>query len=182
MKYEAKEIKLKNGQLCILRSPTGEDAEAMLSYMRKVSNETKYMSRYEDEITTSIDEEIALLSSALNDPEIVMISVFVSGKLVANARTTVIAPQDKLRHRAELGIAILEEYCNLGLGSILLKEISETAKIAGFEQIELEVDTVNERAVNLYRKSGYELYGTRKNTFKYRDGHYSDAHLMLKRL
>ncbi len=182
MNFNAKEITLKNGQSCVLRSPTGEDAEAMLSYMRKVSVETSFMSRYEDEITTSIDEEFSLLSAALSDPEIIMISVFISDKLVANARINVVAPRDKLRHRSELGIAITEEYCNWGLGSILLKELLETAKVAGFEQIELEVDTDNERAIALYKKLGFELYGTRKNTFKYRDGHFSDAHLMLKRL
>lgn len=182
MKFEEKEMILKNGQLCILRSPTGEDAEAMLSYMRKVSTETNFMLRYEDEITTSIDEEIELLSAALNDPKIIMISVFISDKLVANARINLIFPRDKLLHRGELGIALTEEYCNLGLGFILLKELLETAKIAGFEQIELEVDTKNERAIALYKKLGFELYGTRENTFKYRDGCYSHAHLMLKRL
>ena len=51
-----------------------------------------------------------------------------------------------------------------------------------YEQLELEVVAENERAIALYNKFGFELYGTRENTFKYRDGLSRACHLMLKKL
>ena len=48
----------------------------------------------------------------------------------------------------------------------------------GYEQLELEVVSSNERGIALYKKLGFEAYGLRKKSFKYRDGHYEDEYLM----
>ena len=49
----------------------------------------------------------------------------------------------------------------------------------GLEMIELEVVCENKRAIALYEKHGFRIYGTRPHSFKYRDGSYADEHLML---
>ena len=52
----------------------------------------------------------------------------------------------------------------------------------GFEQIELEVVEGNERALHLYKKLGFEVYGTFPKNMKYKDGTYADAYWMMKKL
>lgn len=182
MKFEEKEIILKNGQICILRSPTEKDAEAMLNYLKQTSSETYFMARYEDEITLTVDAEKEILTAILSDPERIMISAYIDGKLIANCGFSRIAPFERAKHRAEFGMSIIKEFWNVGIGSLLLSTLIESAKIAGYEQLELEVVAENERAVTLYEKFGFELFGTRKNTFKFRDGNYCACHLMLKNL
>ena len=182
MIYTEKTILLKNGQLCTLRSADGGDAQEMLDFIRQVSGETAFLTRYEDEVTMTVNDEAEFLASRLVSPREIMISAYIDGKLAANAGIDSLPPRDRLRHRAEMGISVLKEFWGLGLGSILMEAIIESAKAAGYEQLELEVVAENERGLTLYRKFGFELYGTRENTFKYRDGTSSACHLMLKKL
>ena len=182
MIYGEKTITLKNGQKCLLRSPTAEDTEGMIAYLRQTSGETPYMARYEDEVTMTADKEGRFLSEILDDPKIIMIAAFIDGRLIANAGLSRVSLREKHHHRAEFGISIVKEYWNQGLGSALLAAIIESAKSAGYEQLELDVVAENERAVALYKKFGFETYGTRERSFKLRDGSYSSEYLMLKKL
>ncbi len=182
MRFKEKTITLKNGQTCLLRSPEERDAEAMLDYLRQTSAETDFMLRYEDEITLTPDDERKSLSDILDDPKRIMIAAFIDGKLVANTGLNPFGQTDRVRHRAEFGISIIKEYWGQGIGSALLSELIAAAKQAGYEQLELEVVTQNERGIALYKKLGFETFGTREHTFKYRDGRYCACHLMLRRL
>ena len=56
------------------------------------------------------------------------------------------------------------------------------AKQAGYEQVELEVISDNVGAIALYKKLGFEKYGSFPNNMKYQDGKYADADWMMKRL
>lgn len=88
----------------------------------------------------------------------------------------------RYRHRCSVAIALYQEYCGLGIGKQMLKEILQTAKQLGYEQAELEVVTDNRRAVALYQSLGFEIYGTQPHSMKYKDGSYVDEYLMVKRL
>lgn len=55
----------------------------------------------------------------------------------------------------ELSMAITEDYRNQGFGSRLIEKLFEKLKASGFEKVSLSVDKQN-RAVNLYRKCGFE--------------------------
>ena len=182
MKYEEKTLTLKNGQSCTLRIASSDDAQEMIDFIRQVSGETVFMTRYEDEVTMTIAEEKEFLAARLNSPKEIMISAYIDGRLAANAGIDGLPQRDRLKHRAEMGISVLKEFWGLGLGSVLMEALIEAAKEAGYEQLELEVVAENVRAIALYRKLGFELYGTRENTFKYRDGTSCTCHLMLKRL
>ena len=182
MRYAKKIITLKDGRSCALRSQTAEDAEGVLAYLRQTSVETNFVTRYLDEVTMTIEEEAEFLTAQLDDPREVMVAAFVGGGLVACAGINKIAPREKYNHRAEFGISIIREFWNLGLGSALLTEIIAAAKAAGYEQLELEVVAENVRAIALYEKFGFETYGTRENSVKFRDGGYGAYRLMLKKL
>ena len=56
----------------------------------------------------------------------------------------------------------------------------EHARQSGFEQIELEVVSTNRRAIGLYVKYDFQVYGTRPHGIKYPDGSYADDYLMRK--
>ena len=52
----------------------------------------------------------------------------------------------------------------------------------GYEQIELTVESKNMRAINLYLRKGFTVYGTRPHGMKYADGSYDNDYLMIKML
>jgi ribosomal protein S18 acetylase RimI-like enzyme len=182
MIFEEKTITLKNGETCVLRSPEIGEAEVLLDYLKKATAETDYLLFYPDEVTITIEDEINYIKNMREAQRGVMICAFIGNKLVGNTRLASIGEKYKISHRATFGIAILKEAWNLGIGSTLITEILKIAKDKGFELVELEVASPNHKAIELYKKFGFEIYGTRENGFKFKDGTYCDEYLMLKRI
>ncbi|WP_449536313.1 N-acetyltransferase family protein [Ferdinandcohnia sp. Marseille-Q9671] len=59
----------------------------------------------------------------------------------------------------ELGIAVMKKGRGKGIGTLLMKKLIETASNDGFSSISLSVDPNNTRAVQLYKKLGFEQCG-----------------------
>ena len=182
MKYEARELTLKNGARLILRSPAPEDAEALLDYLRRVAGETYFLMAYPDEPGKTLAEEREFLERALASKRQLMLSAFDGARVVGNCSFNEISPREKARHRAGLGIAVTREFWGCGLGRALLREAAARAKDAGYEQLELGVYADNERALRLYESEGYALCGRIPNAFRLRDGSYRDELMMAKAL
>ena len=182
MNIQEKTILLKSGEICTLRSPTSSDAGAMLEYLRQTSEETDFMLRCSDEVTLSEEEEIGYLESVAASPRSLMLAAFVNGRLLGACGIYPLGERRKIRHRATFGIALKREAWGRGIAAAMIAETAAYAKEMGYEQIELEVVSVNERAIRLYKKCGFEYYGTRQNAFKLQDGSYYAENLMMKRL
>lgn len=182
MELKEKKIKLKDGTECVLRSPDEHDAEKMVEYLKIVSEETHFLIRYAEEIDITIDKEIEILKDKLNSNQNMMIGAFINDELAGNAGISCVRDFIKLKHRATFGISIKQKYWNNGIGNALIKEIIEQAKQIGYEQIELGVFSDNEKAIALYKKHGFEVWGSTKNAFKLKDGTYLDEITMGRML
>ena len=174
MKFNQKEIMLKDGRKCILRSPEKNDAAAMLEYLKHTSAETHFMVRYPEEITACIESEELCLQDILDHPHNIMIAAFVDGELAGNTGINIVRDHIKMRHRSCLGISIKEAYWHNGVGTALLSEGIAFAKRQGYEQLELGVFEDNTRAHALYRHLGFEDWGISRRAFKLKDGTYRD--------
>lgn len=182
MIYESKTVTLKNGKSCLLRSPMPEDAETLLRYLRQTSGETRNMLRNETEIKMTVEEETAYLRSVGKDPAACMVSAWIDGDLAGNAGINPVMRFAKIRHRADFGIAIKKKYWHMGIGAALLAACIAAARDMGYEQVELEAVADNARAIALYERFGFVIYGRRPNGSKFRDGSYADDILMLLQL
>jgi ribosomal protein S18 acetylase RimI-like enzyme len=181
MKFR-KTVSLKDSRECLLRNPEVGDAGAILRHLIQTSGETGFMARYADEIVLTEEQERAYLAQLESDPKAGMVSAVVDQSIVANAGFNPVATLEKYCHRAEFGMSVQKNYWGMGIGSALLAAVIETARQAGYEQMELEVVPENERAVRLYQKFGFRIYGTREKSFRYRDGSYASEYLMLLQL
>lgn len=179
---QEKRIQLRTGNLLTLRQVRPEDASAMLDYLKITAAETHFMVRLPDEVTFSMEEEQALLADCLSSERRIMLAAFDGDHIVGNVAISPIGERYKVRHRANLGIAIVQEYCNCGLGSILMEEGIAFAKHAGYEQLELGVFADNERAIYLYHKFGFQDIGKIPRAFHLPDGSYIDEIQMVKSL
>ena len=77
-------------------------------------------------------------------------------------------------------IAVLPDFRRQGIASGLLKVVDEFSVIQGCERGELEVNTSNTPAVELYKKCGYEIEGTRVNFYRRTRYTTRDAFTMVK--
>lgn len=179
MFIKPKNLLLSNGQTLTLRSPVITDAGAVLELMRITSEETHFMSRYPEEIKMTEEMEAQLLKEVQEDQDNFMIAAFIEGELAGNAGVQRVDNRLKYRHRGEFGICIKAKYWNLGLGTLILKEVRKTAESTGFDQIELGVFSDNTRAVHLYEKMGFEKTGTVPRAYKLKDGRYCDEIQMV---
>jgi L-phenylalanine/L-methionine N-acetyltransferase len=85
--------------------------------------------------------------------------------------------QEVFKHKAELGISVHDDYQNLGIGTALLNHMIAIAKMKELKKVWLIVNTKNDRAIYLYKKTGFEIEGTlRKET--HLNGTYRDEYRM----
>ena len=109
MYFAPKEIILKDGRTAVLRSPLPADAAAALDFMKRTASETPYLLRSPEECTLTLQEEEKFLSRFPDDPNALMILCFVDGVLAGNCQV-VRKTKLKNRHRASIGIALLQDY------------------------------------------------------------------------
>lgn len=182
MRFEEREILLKDGRKCILKPNSSEYAGQMLEYLKATPGETDFLLRYPDEVKWTLEEEQKILDDLRDNPYAVMMVAIVDGKVAGNAGVNGIGYQRKLRHRCSLAIALYKEFWGLGIGSAMLDYLTELAKQVGWKQIDLEVVEGNERALATYKKCGFVETGIRHRALIFDDGTYRDEILMYKEL
>ena len=182
MVYSAETRTLRDGREFIIRSAEPEDAACMLQYMKIMLGETPFLLRTPEEFNYTPEEEARILAGRKNDPRSLMLVAEIEGQIVASADVCSYGAKSRVQHRAELGISVRKDYWHQGIGSALMERLISFAKQTGFEQIELTVESKNQRALRLYHQNGFIIYGTRPHGMKYPDGSYDHDYLMIKML
>lgn len=170
-----------NGKELLLRNATEDDAQMLLDYLKVTCGETRFLLKEPEEITLTLEQEKEFIRKGLESDTNLMLLGFLDGEYVGNCS---LMGKNLIRqkHRSSIGIALYQKFTGMGIGSIMLDKLFEVAREKGYEQIELEVVANNERAIHLYKKKGFEIYGTYKDTMKYPDGTYADEYWMMKKL
>ena len=182
MRFEAKTFKDKNGREFVLRNAEESDAETLIAYLKTTSEETTYLIREPEEITLSKEQERTFIRSKIEDERELLLLAFVDGRHAGNCSLMSMGSYERYRHRCDIAIALYREFWGCGIGRTMLETVLDMAKKTGYEQAELEVIAQNEAAVALYEKLGFQKYGTFPDNMKYKDGSYTDAFWMMKKL
>lgn len=169
MRYE-KEIRLKDGTTCLLRGATEKDVAEVLAVFNRTHAETDYLLTYPEENSLTAEQEAEFLKTQAESPNAIEIAAFVDGKIVGSAGIEPIGSKEKVRHRADFGIAVEKAFWGRGIGKALTLACIECAKQAGFLQLELEVVAENASAVKLYESAGFREYGRNPRGFRSRRG------------
>ena len=183
MVFREKVFRLKDGRDALLRSPTEADAEEMLRFIVKASGETDFLMRYPEEWADfSLEEEKAFIDDDYRNPNGLMISCVVDGRIAGNCQISFRTGM-KDRHRASVAIALLREFWNLGIGTKMFEEMFRTAEErGGVRQIELDFIEGNSRARALYEKMGFRITGVRPDAIRRKDGTFANEYMMVKKL
>jgi len=172
MKLTPQTAVLRDGRACLLRSPDAEDWETMIDLLRVTAAETPYLIRYPEEIDMVPEQEQAYLRAQAESPRSIMICAFDGARALGSCGINPVGERIKLRHRCSIGIALRRECWGAGLGGQLFRIGLEQARALGFEQIELGVFEPNERAIALYKKCGFEVWGATPRAARLKGGSY----------
>jgi RimJ/RimL family protein N-acetyltransferase len=183
MIVEKKEIILKDGRKAILRSARDEDIPGMLEYLYISAGETDFILRYPEECGKYTAEGEKELFDRVNasDNE-AMIVCLVDGKVAGNCQI-VWKTGIKTRHRAQVAIALLKEFWNLGIGTAMFTEMIDIARSnPDIIQMELEFIEGNTRARALYEKMGFRITGVKPNAIRLKDGTLLNEYQMVRKM
>ncbi|MBR4888117.1 MAG: GNAT family N-acetyltransferase, partial [Clostridia bacterium] len=129
---------------------------------------------------TAEDEKALFERVNASDSEAMLVCL-VDGKVAGNCQIAW-KKSIKTRHRAAVAIALLREYWNLGIGTAMFRELIDTARKNGVEQLELEFVEGNERGKALYEKMGFVVVGEKPDAYRLKDGSSRKEISMIKRL
>ena len=175
------EFTLKDGRKAMIRCAREEDIPGLLEYLYVTACETDFLLRYPEECgkyTTEGEKRfIDNMNSADNQAMLVCI---VEGRLVGNCQITW-TKSIKTRHRASIGIALMKDYWNLGIGTKFFEELTRIAEAnPDIIQLELEFIEGNTRARALYEKMGFRITGLKPNAIRLKDGTLLNEYSMVK--
>jgi putative acetyltransferase len=86
-------------------------------------------------------------------------------------------PQEVVKHKAELGITVHDDYQDMGIGTVLLNHMIDVARMKGLKKVWLQVSSNNTRAIYLYKKAGFEIEG-KLSKESYVNGKYRNEYRM----
>lgn len=163
-----------------VRQLEAKDAKQVLEYICTVGGETDNLLFGREGLGISVDEEMRILSQYLVHPVSMLLGCFIGEKLVAVANISV-KERQRIRHIASLGISVIREYWNQGIGTYLMKYmIDYSRENEQIEVIELEVRSDNYRAVELYKSLGFKVIGTMPKAIKIGNSYHENLMMILE--
>ena len=171
--------RLKDGRNVFIREAFVEDAERLHEFYEKVTSQTPYLITKPEEVLDVYSERQLIKMYSSMDNRLYLVAFYAANvvgmlKLAGNRRK-------RVKHVAELSIAVLEDFQGVGLGSTLMKLSLEWARLHGIKRVELTVIEENRRAIRLYEKFGFQVEG-RLKSYARLDERFVDALLMAKLL
>ena len=174
MKYD-KMITLKNGKRCHLRNGVESDGQAVVDIFNLTHGQTEFLLSYQDENSFEATKEGKFLKEKMESENEIMILAVVDDVVVGTAGIEAVGRKYKVRHRAEFGISVAQEFWGLGIGRALMNACIECARNAGYVQLELNVVAENVRAISMYKSAGFVEYGRNPKGFNSRTSGFQEV-------
>ena len=174
---------LKDGRNALIRSPRDEDIPGMLEYLRVSAGETEFIVRYPEECDKYTPEDEKKLFDRLNasDSDAMLVCI-VDGKLAGNCHV-MWSKSIKTKHRARIGIALVREFWNQGIGTMMFREMIRIAEENPYIlQMELDFIEGNARARALYEKMGFRITGMKPNAIRLKNGKLLNEYSMVREI
>lgn len=163
----------------MMRSAIPEDAAQLLTFLKESYGSTDYLASYPEEIDYTEESEAAYIKNASENPGELCLAAFHDGVLIGSTSLSCVRERIKLRHRAEIAIAILPGFRGQGLGRKLMEAAIAKAREHGYLQVELQVVSTNIPARKLYESLGFKKQGVHYRAFRLKDGTFLDLEDMV---
>ena len=158
--------------MCSIREAHIEDAENVVNYIVKVSDETNFMMSDSNERELDVKKEEEFLQSIQKSITIKMFLCEIDGEIIGICNLKGV-DRKRVKHRVNLGISVLKKYWGNGIAKRLINYAVAYAKENSIKKIELTVRTDNERALKLYKSLGFFIEGEIKSFFCIDDVYYN---------
>lgn len=93
------------------------------------------------------------------------------GKVIGRGILT-LGEYASVKHRAEFGVVVHDDFQNIGVGSLLTEIMIELARDLDLRKVTLEVFSSNLRGIHVYEKYGYVKEGVLRDHYFFRNRYY----------
>lgn len=170
----------KKGKEIVLRQPSLKDVKQYMTMINSIVDEKDYILMTQRVTLAEEKKVIKKWVDEIDKKEKIIITVEHEGKIIGNC--DVRRGKYVRSHVGTLGIALIKDFREEGIGTQLLKEaIKLSKKIFNLKIMQLEVYGTNKRAQALYKKLGFKYVGTVPKAIK-RKGKYLSEIIMYKEL
>ena len=147
------DVVLRDGSTVHVRPVRPEDEARYLAFLRALSEESRAMRYFVPTSETFLAEEARRETHVDHDQRVGLVATTgAEERIVGHA---IFARRDG--DRAEVAVAVADEYQGKGIGTILVGYLAEEAAARGVRVFEAEVMPANHRMVQLFRESGFPL-------------------------
>jgi RimJ/RimL family protein N-acetyltransferase len=169
----AKKYLAKDGKTEItIRRATKKDLPALIRNFQKVADERIYI--LTEQVSKDQRRGIRRRVDDLNSLMLVAEIEQKGKKKIVGSLTLSALGARKMSHVRSLSMAVIDGYREIGVGRALVEYAIDWArKSKGVEKISLSVFSSNERAIELYKKFGFQIEGVLSRQFLL-DGKYVD--------
>ena len=150
---------LKNNRKIIIRKSCVEDAVNLNEFLKTIILETNHFGYEPDEFTITDEQQAHTISMFSQADNAILLVATLNEKIVGNLSFRA-GSSKKFRHVGELGVQVLRDYWNLGIGKELIKYLINWAKEnKSIYKISLRVRADNQNAIHVYKKLGFKEEG-----------------------
>ncbi|MEG2338764.1 MAG: GNAT family protein [Clostridium sp.] len=172
---------LKNGLSLTIRKARVEDTEEIINMSNKIAGESNNLSYGQGEYYMSYDQQYSYISRVNETRGSCFFVGIINGKIVGTI-TFISSSRKRMEHRGEMGVAVLKDFWNMGIGKSMIDCFLKWAKSNGVTQkVDLLVREDNLSAINLYLRFGFQIEG-RISKGMLVDNRFYDIYLMGKTL
>lgn len=162
------EFQTRDARWIVLRALKRNDIRAVTRYANTLVREKKTNAdlgivSLEKRVTEREERKFLnrIIAGRRTEDEI-SLAAFDGSKMIGHCHVSRRKQRD-VRHTGVYGISILGEYRGVGIGTKITEEILRMASRKGVWLVELEVMRINEAAIGLYEKMGFQKAGVIPN-------------------
>jgi acyl-CoA synthetase (NDP forming)/RimJ/RimL family protein N-acetyltransferase len=147
------DVVLSDGATAHLRPITPEDAERLVTFYTRVSDESKYY-RFFAPYPTLTDRDVENYTHVDHDERVAFI-LLVGDEMIAVGRYDRVGPKE-----AEVAFLVEDAHQGRGVGSVLLEHLAQAARERGIRRFVADVLPRNRRMITVFRDAGYTIDNT----------------------
>jgi acyl-CoA synthetase (NDP forming)/RimJ/RimL family protein N-acetyltransferase len=149
------DILLSDGATAHIRPITPDDAEMLVAFYARVSEESKYYRFFAPRPTLS-ERDVRNYTTVDHDGRVAFI-VTVGGDMIGVGRYDRIGASG---HSAEVAFLVEDAHHGRGLGSVLLEHLAQAARERGVRQFIADVLPANRKMIKVFTDAGYTVQPT----------------------
>lgn len=162
----------------LIREIKVDDAVNFVNLIKRVESESKFMLFESEERSINPEEQVKRIEVMRKSKNSTILIAEKENQLIGYL-IAIGGNANRNKHSVYLVIGVLAQFRGLGVGTQLFEHLEKWATKHDIQRLELTVVTLNNAGIRLYKKMGFDIEGTKRQSL-YIEGQYVDEYYMSK--